>query len=246
MSELLRIALVAEGPTDLEIIQAALNAVLAEPFVLTQLQPEPTLPDMGTGWGGVLKWCEAAGQRHGGALNTDPTLAGFDLLIIHLDADVAHAHYADCGQDIPEKALAKGWEALPCHRPCPPATDTCTQLGQTLRSWLAPAAPAPTTVLCLPAQSTGAWLAAAVLPPTHELLTGLECNLKAESRLGSTAIPKTQRIKKQRLAYRQHAPSVSQHWEQVKRCCQQAARFEQDVLCAVRHSSAVQTTAPSR
>lgn len=234
MSEL-RIALVAEGPTDLEIIQAVLNAVLPTPFTLTQLQPESTLPDMGTGWGGVLKWCEATSHRHDGALDTDPTLAGFDLLIIHLDADVAHKRYEHCGQDMPATAQAKGWHALPCHRPCPPATDTCIQLGQTLRSWLAPAAPAQTTVLCLPAQSTGAWLAAAVLPAAHELLVGLECNLDAETRLGSTAMPKTQRIKKQRLAYRKHAPSISEHWDQVKQRCQQAAQFESDLLWAVQH-----------
>ena len=54
----LRIALVAEGPTDCIIIEAALKAVLGQPFVLTQLQPEPTRPDMGGGWGGVFKWCQ--------------------------------------------------------------------------------------------------------------------------------------------------------------------------------------------
>jgi hypothetical protein len=41
MSEL-RIALVAEGPTDYETIQAALKAVLPDPFVMIQLQPEAT------------------------------------------------------------------------------------------------------------------------------------------------------------------------------------------------------------
>ncbi len=54
MSEL-HIALVAEGPTDYEVIHAALKAVLPKPFVMTQLQPEATQPNMGAGWGGVLK-----------------------------------------------------------------------------------------------------------------------------------------------------------------------------------------------
>ena len=49
MSEL-RIALVAEGPTDYVIIEAALKAVLPKPFILTQLQPEATRPDLGQGW----------------------------------------------------------------------------------------------------------------------------------------------------------------------------------------------------
>lgn len=56
MSEL-RVALVAEGPTDAVVIEAALRALLPRPFVLTQLQPEPTRPKLGTGWGGVLRWC---------------------------------------------------------------------------------------------------------------------------------------------------------------------------------------------
>lgn len=48
----LRIALVAEGPTDYVLIEAALKAVLGkQTFVLTQLQPEVTSPSFGGGWG---------------------------------------------------------------------------------------------------------------------------------------------------------------------------------------------------
>ena len=94
MSEL-RIALVAEGPTDYVLIEAALKAVLPQPFILTQLQPEATRPDLGQGWSGVLKWCQAASQRHQGPLELDPTLLGFDLLILHLDVDVSTMTYHD-------------------------------------------------------------------------------------------------------------------------------------------------------
>jgi len=48
MSEL-RIALVAEGLTDYEVIKAALNAVLPNSFVMQQLQPEATQPKLRTG-----------------------------------------------------------------------------------------------------------------------------------------------------------------------------------------------------
>ena len=99
MSEPLRIALVAEGPTDQPLIEAALGAILpGQPFVLTQLQPEATLPRMGAGWGGVLKWCHAAGARHTGPIDSDPTLELYDLLIIHLDLDVCDKQYADYSQ----------------------------------------------------------------------------------------------------------------------------------------------------
>src|SRR6478672_6431271 len=40
----LRVALVAEGPLDRVIIEAALKAVIPRPFILTLLQPEPTDP----------------------------------------------------------------------------------------------------------------------------------------------------------------------------------------------------------
>ena len=44
MAESLRIALVAEGPTDRIVIEAALKAILGErTFVLTQLQPEGSI-----------------------------------------------------------------------------------------------------------------------------------------------------------------------------------------------------------
>ena len=72
MSDPLRIALVAEGATEREVIDAALKVILApRSFVLTQLQPEATKPDIGGGWGGVLKWCHqlaARSQRGGGAV----------------------------------------------------------------------------------------------------------------------------------------------------------------------------------
>lgn len=230
MSEL-RIALVAEGPTDYEVIQAALKAVMPDPFVLTMLQPEPTQPAMGSGWGGVLKWCCAAGQRHGASLGSDPTLAGFDLLVIHLDADVARASYADCGAEAMRMATEKAWGRLPCAAPCPPASDTCANLSAVLASWLAPAVAGAKAVLCLPAQSTGTWLAAAALPVGHALLDGAECDSTLESRL--PLLPLEHRIRKTAREYRAHAGRVTANWAHVKALCGQAATFELAVQAAL-------------
>ena len=224
MSEL-RLALVAEGPTDYEVVAAALRAILPRPFVLTLLQPEPTQPLMGAGWGGVLKWCHAAGLRHSGPLDADATLAGFDGLIIHLDADVALGQYADCGPAVAGMAQALGWRPLPCCQPCPPAAATCAQLETVLASWLGRAQAGGTTVWCLPAQSTGTWLAAATLPAGHALLAAAECNPVLESRLAQ--LPKKQRIKKSVLDYRNNAPAVTAQWARVKQLCPQALAFEQ-------------------
>lgn len=230
MSEL-RIALVAEGPTDFELIMAALRAILPGAFQMTLLQPEATLPHLGTGWSGVLKWCQAAGQRHNGPLDTDPTLDGYDLLIIHLDTDVALKRYADCGEVVSDAATRLGWLPLPCNKPCPPVADSCAQLQAALLTWLAPATPGTKSVWCIPAQSTGAWLAAAVLKADNKLLHRLECDSTVEDAL--SRLPLKQRIKKTVPDYRKHADSLRVNWSQVKAQCSQAQVFERDVLAAV-------------
>jgi hypothetical protein len=230
MSEL-RIALVAEGPTDYEVIQAALKAVLPEPFVMIQLQPEATGGIMGTGWCGVLKWCQATHQRHSSSLDTDPTLIGFDLLIIHLDVDVASKQYADCGTLVADIAQENNWRDLPCAQQCPPISNTVDLLVKAIESWLGQSTGGDRTLFCLPAQSSGTWLAAAVLPSAHPLLVDSECNLSLESRLGQ--LPLKERIKKTTREYRLHAPRITEQWAQVKQVCTQAERFEQLVLAAV-------------
>ncbi len=189
-----RIALVAEGPIDYEVIHAALRAVLPRPFVMTLLQPEVTRPEMGRGWGGVLKWCHAARQRPAGTLESDPTLSGFDLLIIHLDVDVAGFRYVDCGPEVEAMANEWNWAPLPCQQPCPPVSASCFRLETVLNSWLGQEAlPSHQALYCLPAQCSGTWLAAAVLPAGHALLATAECNAGIESALA--LLPKNQRIR---------------------------------------------------
>lgn len=228
----LRVALVAEGPTDFEIISAALKAICGHrTFVLTQLQPEKTLPALGTGWGGVMRWCMATGDRHQGSLDLDPTLESFDLLILHLDLDVALGSYADCGAEIQNIANERGWATPPCACPCPPASDTASALTLCLRQWLGQALPGDKTVICLPGQSSGSWLAAATLAPGHGLLANLECNPNAEHRLSS--LPLAERIRKKPREYRDAAPRPVSKWAEVKGLCSQSQAFENAVLAAI-------------
>lgn len=232
MSEPLRIGLVAEGPTDYEIINAALLAVLPVPFVMTLLQPENTQPQLSGGWGGVLKWCHAASRRHTGPLTQDPTLSLFDLLVIHLDADVAAKSYADCGPWVADSAQARGWGTLPCHHACSSVADTCAALELVLLSWLGAATSDDKTVRCIPAQSTGTWLASAVLDGVHPLLQDAEYNPELENQLAR--LPKAQCIKKTVADYRRFSPVVTAQWAKVKAVCSQAERFEQcakDIVC---------------
>ena len=223
----LRIALVAEGPLDRIILQAALNAIIPCPFILTVLQPEATKPKMGNGWSGVLKWCDATSDRHTGTLDTDPTLIGFDLLIIHLDADVADKQYLDCGQEIANLAISKGWHVLPCSTPCPPAASTCQNLQHVIKSWLGNATIGQKTVLCIPSKSLGSWLASAALPSNHILLNSLECNPTLEQKLEQ--LPLKNRIKKTQSDFRKHETLITKNWNDVKNSCTQAMLFDSSI-----------------
>jgi hypothetical protein len=86
-------------------------------------------------------------------------------------------------------------------------------------------------VLCLPAQSSGTWLAAALLDAAHPLLTNAECDITVESRL--PLLPKKQRVKKSRLEYMRKAAELTNKWADVKTMCSQAGQFETAVLNTV-------------
>jgi hypothetical protein len=226
----LRIALIAEGPTDFVIIEAALKAILPRPFILTQLQPEATQPEMGNGWGGVLKWCYTASERFAGPVTSDPTLSGYDMVIIHLDVDVTGFSYANCGADMEQTALERQWQHLPLGCACPPAANCADALLPVIESWLG-AASLGQSILCLPSQSSGTWLAAAYLPAGHALLANEpECN-DIEGRLG--ILTKTLRVKKSQREYRLKAQALSNNWDKVKQLCSQALRFEQSVQALI-------------
>ncbi|ABK98171.1 hypothetical protein [Pelobacter propionicus] len=223
MSESLRIALIAEGPTDKIVIEAALKAILQQPFVLIPLQPEPTRPDLGGGWCGVLKWCREFRARGYGSFEEDPTLELYDFFILHLDADVAHKSYSDVGPAIEQEAQQSAWGALPCFQPCPPPGATVNGLKSVLFSWLGVASVGSRTVLCIPSKSTETWLAVAVYPDNENLLNGLECTLIMEGRLAS--LSKGQRIRKSAREYTNHAATITGAWDSVRAQCSQADVF---------------------
>jgi hypothetical protein len=227
----LRIGLVAEGSTDVVIIEAALNGFLDRRFVLSLLQPEATQPHLGAGWTGVAKWCHHAALRYQGDLNTDPTLSHFDLLIIHLDVDVTGFSYDQGGEPLRQLALTHHWQPLPTACICPPIDHCVTDLQRVLSSWLHPAVLGAKSVLCLPAQSSGTWLAAAVLDDQHHLIAEpLECNA-VEDQL--PRLRRKQRIKKNKRDYQAQAHLITEHWQRITTKCRQAQQFQADVLAAI-------------
>ncbi len=234
----LRLALVGEGTTEWEVVEAALKSIVApRSFVLTQLQPERTGPNLlGNGWGGVLKWCQQQAARCRlagvGLIEVDPTLSAFDGVVLHLDADVATKAYGDLGLIYtPAFAAAQGWLPLPCPTHCPPESLPADDLPAVLLSWLHPAQPGERTVVCIPAMNTGAWQAAAKLPAGHDLLTDLECNPAIEDRLPSLPLASrvNKRDRKSRLAA---AAAVAQRWTDVTARCTRAQAFDQALRTA--------------
>ncbi|WP_380184222.1 hypothetical protein [Kalamiella sp. sgz302252] len=221
-----RIAVACEGPSDFIVIEAALKAVLKVPFVLSRLPGEAILAQTGGGWGGVIKWCysmaEMAKSGNFTRLADLPGLEGFDAVIIHLDVDVAGMHYQQCGSAIAALAGHAGWLALPCQQPT--LTATILSLQQTIASWIAPVILAgPMNLFCLPAQAMEAWLAAAVLPQGHALLSNIELTPNLSSRF--KGLPAKLKLTKSNACYRQNAHLVTRNWQAIQLICPQAKAF---------------------
>lgn len=182
---------------------------------------------MGVGWPGVLRWCRRFARLGCAGLESDPTLSDCDLVIVHLDADVAGSTYA---QGHVEQA-AQGLRPIPSPQPCPPPSATTDQIRMCLLEWLGLQQLGPRTVLCVPSKAIEAWLTAGVLADGHDLLDGLECKMGLEARLAG--LPLAERIHKRQLEYRKRASAVTQRWGAVKQVCSQAERFEREARAAL-------------
>lgn len=234
MSDVLRVAVVAEGPTDAIVIEAALRAMIpARSIVWKLLQPEGSIAfgETGTGWGGVYRWCKQSALRGQGSLGRDElVLKGFDMLILHLDADVAGRNYAEAGI-VP---IAEDRE-LPCERPCPPAKDTTDELRSVLLSWCGEKTAPSNVVLCTPSKNTEAWVVTLLFPQDRAVRAAvtIECFATPESRLGQQ--PKKQRIRKSQHDYRAHGEVMQSEWPRIAAIgkLSEAHRFQQEVLAAL-------------
>ena len=225
---MLRIALVGEGPTDRVVIEAAISQLLGNRhFILQQLQPEESLAfgSIGTGWRGVYHWCRQATNRAGGSLRDDPLFDSYDLLILHLDGDVASKKYADAG-------IEETVSDLPCVQQCPPASATTNCLRSVLLRWAGETKTPPRTVLCTPSKNTEAWVLAALFPTDSAVANGnLECFQDPESRLGQQ--PKKVRIQKTVSDYKHRMSGISRTWIALRASLTEVDRFSSEFLAAI-------------
>lgn len=218
----MRIGIVAEGSTDLAILRAVVEHLLGEEAVVTPLQPQQSPlgdhgPD-GSGWRGVRGWCRGDGHR------ASPIDGGLvDVLLVHLDADVALRcdFVAEEGVD---------------RQPCPPPEATVDPLRQVVHRWLA-AADRADVVLAVPSMATDTWVLVASFGQWTDHLTDVECDpdpaLRMTRRPFKLYRTKDGRPKKSvRECRMKHAPVVAGQWGSVTAACGQALRFELDLIAA--------------
>jgi hypothetical protein len=221
MSSSLRIALVCEGPTDKIAIENWIAAELGhENFSTTLLQPQTSaiagdFGPNGGGWYGVLRWCEqATGEDL--SFSNSLTVLNYDLIIFHLDADVAREEYLS-----PLK--------LEC--PCPNASDTCDNLRSLLSGYLGGELPSK-VVFWVPSDSTEAWIIAALAPEVAQSNDPWECFQKPENLLTKVLIHK-KGVGKSARSYRRVEWQIRQGWPSVKEHCLEAERFATELKHAI-------------
>jgi hypothetical protein len=238
MSEPLRIALVAEGVTDYEVIFAAISSILGErAFILNLLQPEQSLAftgggnvgRMGGGWEGVYHWTHSLRNRAGRISDDHAMLAGHHIFIMHLDADVASEDPANyTTRPYPELI-----NDLPCQETCPPPSATTDRLRKVMVGWLGEDVLPSFAVLCTPSKAIEAWVIPICCPEdTHSKNPNWECRRDPANRLGQQ--PLATRFKKTQKDYRDRRDVLKKGWGKLVLQLTEAARFHEEFLAAAK------------
>jgi hypothetical protein len=234
MSDPLRIAFVVEGPTDFVMLKAVIENLLeGRDFVSQVLQPEISeafkpAPGEDGGWPGVCRWCFQAADQGGGRLSNNPVFLFHDLLIVHLDADVAGARYSagHIGDPFPEPTL-------PCEESCPPPSATTDRLRAVALRWMGETVTPPHLVLCTPSKALETWVLVSLFPDDGVAKRNdVECYDTPSNTLQGK--PMERRLvrsgKKDIKMYEEFAPEYARNWNTVTARCSEASRFESDFL----------------
>ena len=225
MSDPLLVAAAVEGPTDEIVLEAILKALLPDDsdFVLQTLQPERSAAfgAMGGGWAGVYRWSRQSAEEGGGSVSGSAALSLHDLLIVHVDADVAGSTYASGGIKDPPR------EDLPCEEPCPPPKHTTDALRTVVLNWLGQRECPPRVVLCTPSKNIEAWVIAAIWPENNLVRQDdWECRANPEGQLA--VLPKDRKFKKRPDDYRRIEDELASAWPSVAARLTEAERFESE------------------
>lgn len=234
MSDPVQLYTIAEGPTDAIVIKAVLEH-LGRRYTWTALQPEgdgidgPVQSEHGLGWrDGVRAYCRSERE-------TITVSLQLGVVVVQVDADVASKNKSDFERDLT--------------RPCPPARGTCDEVRKEILTWLGVPTPPEGLVLCVPAQSSEAWIIAALKPDLlqkhlktkisrgmtnkekerHNALgpgAVFECHPKLESLLAQVGLEKSPG------AYDEVQARLIKGWEHA-RTLPEALRFETELEAAL-------------
>ena len=241
MSEL-RVAIAVEGPTDKVVIEAIVDTILGgSDFVLQVLQPDVSRVfgdaiggERGLGWSGVFRWCRDASTEGGGRVSLSAVFANHDVVVVHVDADVAGVRYDSAGIVSPPRV------DLPCEQTCPPASATTDALRDVVLNWLGEANCPDRLVMCIPSKSMDAWVVVALDHNNRVVAQGnWECRRNPGSQL--TSQPKGKNLVKRRVDYERRAEEIGVGWSIAASKLTEAKRFQTDFLTALREVSGQQS-----
>lgn len=234
MSEPVRVAVAVEGPTDAVVIKAIVHRLLGESdFELQVLQPETSSAfganaggETGLGWPGVFRWCRQASMEGGGSVSSSTVFENHDVVVVHVDADVASLTYGGGNVLDPPR------NDLPCDRPCPPASATINKLREVVLNWLGEKHCPDRLVLCMPSKSMDSWVVVALWPDNSVVARGnWECRNDPSAQL--SALPKGRKLSKTRMDYERRANDIANGWPNVASTLTEAERFEAELWALV-------------
>ncbi|MXY06292.1 MAG: hypothetical protein F4171_02115 [Gammaproteobacteria bacterium] len=234
MSEHIKVAVAVEGPTDAVVIEAIIDAVLeGSDFEMQVLQPETSTvfgpavgSERGLGWPGVFRWCRQAFMEGGGHASSSTAFAKHDVVMVHVDADVAGKTYSSAHILDPPR------NDLPCERRCPPASATTSELRDVVLNWLGEKNCPQKLVLCMPSKTMDAWVVAALWPDNRVVARGnWECHDDPGAQF--SALPKASRLSKRKPDYERRKNDIGNGWPIVASKLTEARRFKEEFLAAV-------------
>jgi len=204
-------------------------------YTLTQLQPELSdglnnggFGSTGSGWGGVYQWCRQMVNMDL-ALADNRFLQKFDIIIIHLDADVAEKNYSDANIKNPNK------NDLPCVQACPPASPTIQALERVVLGWLnLKEQLSHPFVMCIPSKCTEAIALYGADDPN--ILVDIECHSNIENYLAQKPARerlirnRSGKMKKITQKYSEKSRQISSQWYYLTQKCNQAEKFTQQIV----------------
>ncbi|MBW8313155.1 MAG: hypothetical protein K0M64_14120 [Rhizobium sp.] len=218
-----------EGVTDQIVLEELVGEWLdGEDFIPSQIQPpgSDAFDDLGyslsQGWKGVVEWCRSRRAEISECRRS--VIANVDLLVIHLDSDVA---------DDPEFIdLALSGQGL---------VGTGAEIVRAGLLGLLPEVSASNVVLCTPARDIECWVLCALFPDLADRHLPIEVHHEPGALLvgrpHKLVRRKDGRLRKIPAAYAQHAGRIVEGWgncvDGEPPRCPEALRFMDEVKAAL-------------